>query len=178
MIPDSRYEEATTLAEVWIVDDDQSIRWVLERALEKEGFTVRAFASVGAVYDAIETASPGVVISDIRMPGGTGLELLERLHQRTPNLPVIIMTAFSDLDSAVSAFQGGAFDYLPKPFDLAQAVLLTRRALAERTVGPVIAAEQQAMTRQGLAEVEQNCRLTQRYLECLRQEFEAISAFP
>ena len=134
MIPDSRYEEATTLAEVWIVDDDQSIRWVLERALEKEGFTVRAFSSIGAVYDAIETSSPGVVISDIRMPGGTGLELLERLRQRTPNLPVIIMTAFSDLDSAVSAFQGGAFDYLPKPFDLAQAVLLTRRALAERDV--------------------------------------------
>ena len=120
------------MAEVWIVDDDQSIRWVLERALEKEGFAVRAFSSAGAVYDAMETASPGVVISDIRMPGGSGLELLERLRQRTPTLPVIIMTAYSDLDSAVSAFQGGAFDYLPKPFDLAQAVLLTRRALAER----------------------------------------------
>ena len=142
-MPDSRYEEpSTATAEVWIVDDDQSIRWVLERALEKEGFAVRAFSSVGAVYDAMETSSPGVVISDIRMPGGSGLELLERLRQRTPNLPVIIMTAYSDLDSAVSAFQGGAFDYLPKPFDLGQAVLLTRRALAERDAGTVLSPEE------------------------------------
>ena len=155
-MPDSRYEEpSAATAEVWIVDDDQSIRWVLERALEKEGFAVRAFSSVGAVYDAMETASPGVVISDIRMPGGSGLELLERMRQRTPNLPVIIMTAYSDLDSAVSAFQGGAFDYLPKPFDLGQAVLLTRRALAEREVsvplGPEEAPRSQEMLGQAPA---------------------------
>ncbi|MET0508026.1 MAG: nitrogen regulation protein NR(I) [Burkholderiaceae bacterium] len=119
------------MTEVWIVDDDQSIRWVLERALEKEGFAVRSFDSAGAVDDAMQSAVPGAVISDIRMPGGSGLELLERLRRRAPELPVIIMTAYSDLDSAVSAFQGGAFDYLPKPFDLGQAVELIRRALAE-----------------------------------------------
>jgi two-component system nitrogen regulation response regulator GlnG len=119
------------MTEVWIVDDDQSIRWVLERALEKEGFAVRSFDSTAAVDDAMQSSVPGAVISDIRMPGGSGLELLERLRQRAPELPVIIMTAYSDLDSAVSAFQGGAFDYLPKPFDLGQAVELIRRALAE-----------------------------------------------
>jgi len=117
--------------EVWIVDDDQSIRWVLERALSREGFDVRAFASANECLSAFEAGEPKVLVSDIRMPGASGIELLQQVKQRRPGLPVIIMTAFSDLDSAVSAFQGGAFEYLPKPFDLTKAVELIRRAVAE-----------------------------------------------
>jgi len=117
--------------EVWIVDDDQSIRWVLERALSREGFDVRAFASANECLSAFESGEPKVLVSDIRMPGASGIELLQQVKQRRPGLPVIIMTAFSDLDSAVSAFQGGAFEYLPKPFDLPKAVELIRRAVAE-----------------------------------------------
>ena len=117
--------------EVWIVDDDQSIRWVLERALSREGFDVRAFASANDCLSAFESGEPKVLVSDIRMPGASGIELLQQVKQRRPGLPVIIMTAFSDLDSAVSAFQGGAFEYLPKPFDLPKAVELIRRAVAE-----------------------------------------------
>ncbi len=117
--------------EVWIVDDDQSIRWVLERALSREGFDVRAFASANECLSAFDSGEPKVLVSDIRMPGASGIELLQQVKQRCPGLPVIIMTAFSDLDSAVSAFQGGAFEYLPKPFDLPKAVELIRRAVAE-----------------------------------------------
>ncbi|HQD84216.1 MAG TPA: response regulator, partial [Quisquiliibacterium sp.] len=109
---------------VWIVDDDQSIRWVLERALSREGFDVRAFASARECLRALEDGAPRVLVSDIRMPGESGIELLQKVHERRPSLPVIIMTAYSDLESAVSAFQGGAFEYLPKPFDLPKAVEL------------------------------------------------------
>lgn len=116
---------------VWIVDDDQSIRWVLERAMQREGFEVRAFSTATECLKALETAVPKVLLSDIRMPGQSGLELLQQVKQRWPGMPVIIMTAFSDLDSAVSSFQGGAFEYLPKPFDLPQAIELIRRAMAE-----------------------------------------------
>ncbi|MEN9315937.1 MAG: nitrogen regulation protein [Pseudomonadota bacterium] len=116
---------------VWIVDDDQSIRWVLERALQREGFDVRAFDSARECLRALEAGAPRVLVSDIRMPGESGLELLQRLRELRPKLPVIIMTAFSDLESAVSAFQGGAFDYLPKPFDLPKAIELIRRAMQE-----------------------------------------------
>jgi len=116
---------------VWIVDDDQSIRWVLERALSREGFDVRAFASARECLTALDLDSPQVLVSDIRMPGESGIELLQQVKQRRPGMPVIIMTAFSDLDSAVSAFQGGAFEYLPKPFDLPKAVELIRRAVEE-----------------------------------------------
>jgi two-component system, NtrC family, nitrogen regulation response regulator GlnG len=116
---------------VWIVDDDQSIRWVLERALSREGFVVRAFASARECLSALDLDSPQVLVSDIRMPGESGIELLQQVKQRRPGMPVIIMTAFSDLDSAVSAFQGGAFEYLPKPFDLPKAVELIRRAVEE-----------------------------------------------
>ena len=119
---------------VWIVDDDQSIRWVLERALTREGFDVSAFSSARECLKALEAGSPRVLVSDIRMPGESGIELLQKVRERKPSLPVIIMTAFSDLDSAVSAFQGGAFDYLPKPFDLPKAVELIRRAMQESTV--------------------------------------------
>jgi two-component system nitrogen regulation response regulator GlnG len=120
------------LKPIWIVDDDQSIRFVLERALVREQFAVRSFASPREVMRALdEGEAPQVLVSDIRMPGGSGIELLAQVKQRHPGLPVIIMTAFSDLDSAVSAFQGGAFEYLPKPFDLHAAVELIRRAVDE-----------------------------------------------
>jgi two-component system, NtrC family, nitrogen regulation response regulator GlnG len=116
---------------VWIVDDDDSIRWVLERALAREGFVVRSFGTAKDVLTALETAQPQVLVSDIRMPGQSGIELLQTVRIKAPAMPVIIMTAFSDLESAVAAFQGGAFEYLPKPFDLPKAVELIRRALRE-----------------------------------------------
>jgi two-component system nitrogen regulation response regulator GlnG len=120
---------------IWIVDDDQSIRFVLEKALLRENMPTRSFTSPREVLLALDAASPEeapqVLVSDIRMPGGSGLDLLTKVKERMPTLPVIIMTAFSDLDSAVSAFQGGAFEYLPKPFDLPKAVELIRRALEE-----------------------------------------------
>jgi len=116
---------------IWVVDDDQSIRFVLEKALQREDFKVRSFASPREVLKALEDDAPQVLVSDIRMPGGSGIDLLAEVKQRLPGLPVIIMTAYSDLDSAVSAFQGGAFEYLPKPFDLNKAVELIRRAVEE-----------------------------------------------
>ena len=116
---------------IWIVDDDQSIRFVLERALAREQLAVRSFSNARDVLAALEDDAPQVLVSDIRMPGGSGIDLLNKVKQRLPGLPVIIMTAYSDLDSAVSAFQGGAFEYLPKPFDLPRAVELIRRAMEE-----------------------------------------------
>jgi two-component system, NtrC family, nitrogen regulation response regulator GlnG len=117
--------------EVWIVDDDESIRWVLEKALQREGFNVKVFTAATPVLHALEDASPAVLVSDIRMPGTNGIELLSKIKKKKPGLPVIIMTAYSDLESAVSAFQSGAFEYLPKPFDLPAAVELIRRAVEE-----------------------------------------------
>ena len=111
-----------------MIDDDHAIRWVLEKALQRENMMVTAFESAAGVLDALRQGPPDAVIADIRMPGMSGLELLARLRERAPELPVIIMTAHSDLDSAVSAYQGGAFDYLPKPFDVDEAVALVRRA--------------------------------------------------
>jgi len=120
---------------IWIVDDDQSIRFVLEKALLREDLPTRSFTNSRDVLLALENASdenaPQVLVSDIRMPGGSGLDLLDAVKKKYPALPVIIMTAYSDLDSAVSAFQGGAFEYLPKPFDLPKAVELIRRAVEE-----------------------------------------------
>ncbi len=116
---------------VWIVDDDQSIRWVLEKALAREGFAVRVFGTARDCLAALAAESPQVLVSDIRMPGGSGIELLQQFRAQRPQTPVIIMTAYSDLDSAVSAFQGGAFEYLPKPFDLPKAIELIRRAVDE-----------------------------------------------
>ncbi len=116
---------------VWIVDDDRSIRWVLEKALGRENIPAVSFDSADAALAELarSTDAPGALLSDIRMPGASGLDLLREAHLRYPDLPVIIMTAYSDLDSAVAAFQGGAFEYLPKPFDVDQAVALVRRAL-------------------------------------------------
>ncbi|MGI9152306.1 MAG: response regulator, partial [Rubrivivax sp.] len=102
---------------IWIVDDDHSIRFVLEKALAREQLTVRSFSSGRDVLAALDDDDePQVLVSDIRMPGGSGIELLSKVKARMPGLPVIVMTAYSDIDSAVSAFQGGAFEYLPKPF--------------------------------------------------------------
>jgi two-component system nitrogen regulation response regulator GlnG len=120
---------------IWIVDDDQSIRFVLEKALQREQLSSRSFTNPKEMLMALDEpgneGGPQVLVSDIRMPGGSGLELLDKVKARFPGLPVIIMTAYSDLDSAVSAFQGGAFEYLPKPFDLPKAIELIRRAVEE-----------------------------------------------
>ncbi|AIU90361.1 MULTISPECIES: nitrogen regulation protein NR(I) [Pectobacterium] len=115
---------------VWIVDDDSSIRWVLERALAGAGLTCATFENGNQVLHALATQTPDVLLSDIRMPGMDGLALLQQIKQRHPMLPVIIMTAHSDLDAAVSAYQQGAFDYLPKPFDIDEAVALVERAIS------------------------------------------------
>ena len=116
---------------VWIIDDDRSIRWVLEKSLAREEIEFKSFASADEALRALSSDKPQVVVSDIRMPGSSGLDFLQQLHQRHPHIPVIIMTAYSDLESAVSAFQGGAFEYLPKPFDINHAIELIRRALEQ-----------------------------------------------
>lgn len=116
---------------VWIIDDDRSIRWVLEKSLTREDIEFKSFATADDALRALNSDRPQVVVSDIRMPGSSGLDFLQALHQRHPDIPVIIMTAYSDLESAVSAFQGGAFEYLPKPFDINHAVELIRRALEQ-----------------------------------------------
>lgn len=116
---------------VWIIDDDRSIRWVLEKSLAREAIEFKSFATADDALRSLATDIPQVVVSDIRMPGKSGLDFLEVLHQRYPLIPVIIMTAYSDLESAVSAFQGGAFEYLPKPFDINHAIELIGRALEQ-----------------------------------------------
>ncbi|GGU61368.1 nitrogen regulation protein NR(I) [Pseudomonas laurentiana] len=126
---------------VWIVDDDRSIRWVLEKALQQEGMTTQSFDSADGVMGRLSRQQPDVIISDIRMPGASGLDLLAQIREQYPRLPVIIMTAHSDLDSAVASYQGGAFEYLPKPFDVDEAVSLVKRA------------NQHAQEQQGMTEV-------------------------
>ncbi|MDO9011921.1 MAG: nitrogen regulation protein NR(I) [Gallionella sp.] len=116
---------------VWIIDDDRSIRWVLEKSLARADIEFKSFATADDALRALSLDLPQVVLSDIRMPGSSGLDFLQTLHQHHPLIPVIIMTAYSDLESAVSAFQGGAFEYLPKPFDVNHAVDLIRRALEQ-----------------------------------------------
>ncbi len=115
---------------VWIIDDDRSIRWVLEKALQQEAISTTSFESGDSVMQKISLTAPEVIISDIRMPGIDGLALLSQIKQKHPELPVIIMTAHSDLDSAVASYQGGAFEYLPKPFDVDEAINLVKRALS------------------------------------------------
>ena len=119
-------------ARIWVIDDDRSIRWVLERALTQAGMAVTAFENGAEAVAQLAVEQPDVVVSDIRMPEMDGLTLLEHVSGRFPDLPVIIMTAYSDLESTVSAYQGGAFEYLPKPFDVDEAVALVRRALERR----------------------------------------------
>ena len=117
---------------VWVIDDDRSIRWVLEKALTQAGMVVKAFDSANEIADLLDRQRPDVVISDIRMPGVSGLELLQTIHAKTPEIPVIIITAHTDLESAVASYRGGAFEYLPKPFDVDEAVRLTRQAIEHR----------------------------------------------
>jgi two-component system nitrogen regulation response regulator GlnG len=126
---------------VWLVDDDASIRWVLERALRQGGMAPTAFDQADTALAALRRDRPDVLITDIRMPGRSGLELLTQIRASQPELPVIVMTAHSDLDSAVAAYQGGAFEYLPKPFDIDQAVDLVRRAAQQRVAAPEPAVE-------------------------------------
>ena len=132
-------EGAGDTGAVWVVDDDRSIRWVLEKALAREGIAHQTFSSAYEVRQALTLAEPQVLICDIRMPGESGLALLADLKERHPQVPIIIMTAYSDLDSAVAAFQGGAFEYLPKPFDVDHALTLIRRAASEARHAPAVA---------------------------------------
>lgn len=131
---------------VWIVDDDESIRWVLEKSLTRDGMSVESFPGAAELLDALQDATPDVLISDIRMPGVDGLALMERVHAAKPELPVIIVTAHSDLDAAVASFKGGAFEYLPKPFDVDNVATLVRRAAQKRN-GVVVAAGPAPATR-------------------------------
>ncbi len=124
------------MSAVWVVDDDESIRWVLERAFEREGLATRVFGDARSCLAALANDAPRVLVCDIRMPGDSGLQLLAEFRRREPDTPVIVMTAYSDLDSAVAALQGGAFEYLPKPFDVPAAVQLVRRALEQRAADP------------------------------------------
>jgi len=121
---------------VWLVDDDASIRWVLERALKSGGMTPRVFEAAEPALEALRGDAPDVLLTDIRMPGLSGLDLVRRLHETRPQLPIIVMTAHADLDNAVSAYESGAFEYLPKPFDIDQVVELVRRA-AESAAKPI-----------------------------------------
>ena len=122
----------TEQQKVWIVDDDKSIRWVLEKALQKSDVKIQSFSNPDEVLKKLSNDEPDVIISDIRMPGMDGISLLEQIKQQTPDVPVIIMTAYSDLDRAVSAFQGGAFEYLSKPFDVDEVVSLVKRAFSHK----------------------------------------------
>ena len=119
----------TKTSTIWVIDDDRSIRWVLEKAMKQAGMEVECFDNASGILALLERRQPDAILTDIRMPGINGLELLNKLSEEHPGLPVIIMTAHSDLDSAVSAYQGGAFEYLPKPFDVDEAVELVSRAI-------------------------------------------------
>jgi two-component system, NtrC family, nitrogen regulation response regulator GlnG len=121
---------AAHTSKIWIVDDDRSIRWVLEKALQQAGMELRCFENADDALAALGHEHPDVLVSDIRMPGTNGLVLLEKIHSRYPHIPVIVITAHSDLDSAVASYQGGAFEYLPKPFDIDEAVSIIQRALS------------------------------------------------
>ena len=123
--------EARTTQAIWIIDDDQSIRWVFQKALQREGLAHRLFDNAQEALTALGSETPGAILTDIRMPGMDGLAFMEAVKTHHPRLPVIVMTAYSDLDSAVSAYQGGAFEYLPKPFDISHALGLIHRALDE-----------------------------------------------
>jgi two-component system nitrogen regulation response regulator GlnG len=123
-------------SKVWIVDDDDSIRWVMEKAIANAGFEARSFASGTELPDLLTREQPDVIVTDIRMPGLSGLQLLDAIRRKVPHMPVIIMTAHSDLESAVASYQGGAFEYLPKPFDVDEAITLIQRAIDHPTEEP------------------------------------------
>ena len=125
---------------IWIIDDDESIRWVLQKALSKAGYAARTFESGDTILDQLRQTTPDVIITDIRMPGINGLNLLEQIRREFADLPVIVMTAHTDLESAVDSYRSGAFEYLPKPFDLPEAVRLVQRAVTEHSSARSIAA--------------------------------------
>ncbi|HEX7964559.1 MAG TPA: nitrogen regulation protein NR(I) [Gammaproteobacteria bacterium] len=126
--------------EVWVVDDDPALRWVMDKALQEAGHAVRLFASAEEVRQALSGAVPAALVSDVRLPGEGGFELLKSLRRDHPRLPVIVVTAHADLESAVSAYQGGAFEYLPKPFDVDELAALVQRALQAQPAGQASAA--------------------------------------
>ena len=136
---------ATDSLNVWVVDDDQSVRWVLEKALRQADMQSRSFERAEHLLEAIEHETPDVLITDVRMPGMSGIALLERLHDASPQLPIIVITAHSDLENAVAAYKGGAFEYLPKPFDIDEAIELVSKAARKNgyTVGDSGSAQQQ-----------------------------------
>ena len=132
-----------TTSEIWIAEDDRSLRWVMEKALTRAGLDVRSFETGDDLLAALRTSQPEIIISDIRMPGIDGLDLLRQIHATKPAIPVIITTAHSDLDSAVASYQGGAFEYLPKPFDLDELVEVARRGVSfAREQKPEMAAQE------------------------------------
>ncbi len=135
-MPDMPFAAASGRA-VWIADDDDAIRFVLSEALREAGADVRAFAEAEALFEALEHSRPDAIVSDVRMPGMSGLDLLKRLRERSDATPVIVMSAFTDVASTAAAYRNGAFDYLPKPFDLDQAVSAVQRALAQAPSAPV-----------------------------------------
>ena len=115
---------------IWVVDDDESIRWVLEKGLADSGMDVQTFDSANKVIKKLETENPQLILTDIRMPGPSGIDLLDKVKELRPDIPVIIMTAHSDLDSALESYEHGAWEYLPKPFDIEEAVSMVQRATA------------------------------------------------
>ena len=115
---------------VWIVDDDQSIRWVMKKTLERKSLLVNSFGDAEELLSELNKSTPDAIITDIRMPGMDGLELLKKIHSSNPGVPIIVTTAHSDLDSAISAYQYGAFEYLPKPFNLDDLIAVTLRAIS------------------------------------------------
>ena len=127
--------------EIWVVDDDPALRWVMDKALAEAGHTVRLFASAEEVQQALGTGAPAVLVSDVRLPGESGFDLLKALRREQPKLPVIVVTAHADLESAVTAYQGGAFEYLPKPFDVDELTALVQRALQAQPAGQLAATE-------------------------------------
>jgi two-component system nitrogen regulation response regulator GlnG len=125
---------------IWVIDDDRSIRWVLDKALQRAGMTVRSFPSAQGIGPLLEREPPAVIVTDIRMPGLSGIDLLDLINDKAPAIPVIVITAHTDLNSAVASYRGGAFEYLPKPFDVDEAVALVRRAVEQRRQQPGIPA--------------------------------------
>ncbi|TPW11074.1 MAG: glnG, partial [Halothiobacillaceae bacterium] len=121
----------TKQEQIWVVDDDRSIRWVLEKALHQAHMEVTTFESASGLRELLTKTRPDAIVTDIRMPGTDGLQLLSYINAEYPDLPVIVMTAHADLGSAVSAFEGGAFEYMPKPFDINEAVDIVRRAVEQ-----------------------------------------------
>jgi len=149
---------STRQLSVWVVDDDASVRWVLDRALNNEGMNTRSFESADSLFEALKAEQPDVLISDVRMPGTDGMEALRRLARDGYSFPIIVITAHADLDSAVAAYQGGAFEYLPKPFDVDDAVALVRRAgrVGSRPPGGQVEADRPVPTMIGRAPAMQD----------------------